>query len=266
MGLIFLPDLIKIPAGISIIGSNLTLINHFLSEWKQEFPKARLEYLLSETPQHKVFINEFHIGKYPITNYQFSEFIKSTEYTPKHADHIKLLSKEFSNHPVSGILFEDAHNYCLWLSSITNLDFRLPTEIEWERASRGEDDRIYPWGNTWHKNACNNLELGLDGTTEIGKFSPLGDSAFGCVDMVGNVWEWTRSCWGSEKWDAPGFYYPYVSNDGREDCDIISNHVLRGGSFNNGRGVCRCSIRDSQFPGDNWMPRWGFRVACYSNN
>jgi formylglycine-generating enzyme required for sulfatase activity len=96
---------------------------------------------------------------------------------------------------------------------------RLATEQEWEKASRGLDGRTYPWGDNWQEQACNTLDMGIGGTTPVGKFSPDGDSPYGCVDMSGNVWEWTST--ENEK----------------------SNMVLRGGSWGNDQKDVKCTKR-----------------------
>ena len=123
--------------------------------------------------------------------------------------------------------------YCRWLSEVTGMPYRLPSEAEWEKASRGKDGRIYPWGNEWDKSRCNSEEAYRGGTTPVGAY-PQGVSPYGLWDMAGNVREWTRSL---------PYVYPYDPRDGREDEDAKGGRVLRGGSFGDSRRLVRCTFR-----------------------
>ena len=147
----------------------------------------------------------------------------------------------------------DAMEYCQWLSEKTGRSYRLPTEAEWERAARGTDGRIYPWGNEFEKNKCNAGESGIADTTPVGKYSPEGDSPYGCADMAGNVWEWTQSQF------KP---YPYEPTDGRENLEAGEEdlRVLRGGAFVGTRSLIRCTYRLRCLP-DTRNIDVGFRVV-----
>ncbi len=111
--------------------------------------------------------------------------------------------------------------YAKWLAERTGQPWRLPSEAEWEKAARGTDGQIYPWGDTFDASRANTDEGKKGGTTPVGSY-PSGASPFGALDMAGNVWEWTNTVY------KP---YPYVATDGRERLDSTENRVLRGGSW-----------------------------------
>jgi formylglycine-generating enzyme required for sulfatase activity len=94
-------------------------------------------------------------------------------------------AKSFPEHPVTAITWHEAVAYA------ASFGKRLPTEREWEKAARGTDGRIFPWGNMFDSKRCNSRESGLDGTTPVKKYEN-GRSPFGCYDMAGNVFEWTN--------------------------------------------------------------------------
>jgi iron(II)-dependent oxidoreductase len=158
------------------------------------------------------------------------------------------------------VRWHDTLAYCAWLSQVTGKRVILPSEAEWEKAARGDrDPREYPWGDEWNAARCNNSELGLPQTTPVGIF-PEGASPYGCLDMAGNVWEWTRSLWGKD-WETM-YRYPYDSADGREDLNAPNSirWVLRGGAFCSGPGLARCAYRLHLGP-DARYHVIGFRVV-----
>ena len=136
----------------------------------------------------------------------------------------------------------------------------MPSEAEWEKAARGLDGRIYPWGNEFDPARANIYETGIGGTTAVGSF-PGGASPYGVLDMIGNVWEWTRSSWG-RAFQTPDYCYPYTPDDGREDLQASReiHRVLRGGSFYENRRFARAAFRMSSDPG-LWRATIGFRVV-----
>ena len=200
------------------------------------------------------------------------------------------------NQPVVGVTWYEAAAYCRWLTeklrvtgyelrvtkgdgSIDKLDLssgqckvRLPTEAEWEKAARGglflDGDesqqkpnplprRTWTWGDEWDENKANTWEGPAQATTPVGLY-PSGRSPYGVLDMIGNVWEWTNTRWGTD-WLRPDYGLPYRL-DGREDPEGTSPRVLRGGSWSHARGGARCAFRRGNEPA-YWRVGIGFRVV-----
>jgi len=215
-------------------------------------------------PVHRVHLERFHIARVPVTNTQYQFFVETTGHSaPKHWEDGRP-PRGLESHPVVYVSWYDALAYCRWLSEVTGKAITLPSEAQWEKAARGDKDkREYPWGDEWDETKCNSRELDLGGTTPVGIF-PEGASPYGCLDMVGNVWEWTTSLWGL--WTGKGaelqFGYPYDPMDGRENLEAGDDmlRVVRGGSFLDSRGFARCAYRDWNLP-DYRNGLDGFRVV-----
>jgi formylglycine-generating enzyme required for sulfatase activity len=110
-----------------------------------------------ELPPHRVYVPECHIGKYPVTNVQYLHFVRVTGYSaPGHWEKGKM-PRPIANHPVAAASWDDAVAFCAWLAQEMGQPLRLPTEAEWEKAARGVDGRIYPWGNDWDPGRCNSI-------------------------------------------------------------------------------------------------------------
>ena len=165
-----------------------------------------------EKPVHRLFLPAFQIARTPVTNAQYVIYIQAAGAEPPLHWEDGQPPKEKLEHPVVYVSWHDACGYCTWLSQLIRKQVRLPTEAEWEKAARGDKDkRPYPWGETFDMVKCNSAALGLGDTTPVGVF-PAGASPYGCLDMAGNVLEWT---WGA--WSACWGEYPYNPHDGRED-------------------------------------------------
>ena len=171
----------------------------------------------------------FFIARTPVTNGQYARFVAKTGHAPPEHWKGKTPPKQIADHPVTFVSWHDASAYAEWAGR------RLPTEEEWEKAARGTDGREYPWGD-WAQGRCNSKEAGTGGATPVGKYSPQGDSPYGCQDCAGNVWEWTAS--------------------EHEQ----SSRVLRGGAFNTGGRSVRCASRIWNYA-DYRLKHGGFRVV-----
>ena len=214
------------------------------------------EFTMGEPKEaHRVALAEFYISRVPITNAQYELFVKATGHEPPKHWNGKRVPRGKEIHPVVYVSWHDALKYCQWLTEATGKNITLPSEAEWEKAARGANDAlIFPWGNEFDAKRCNVNESGFGGTTPVGIF-PNGASPYGCLDMAGNVWEWTRSLY--------DFGYPYLPNDPkREDLragDEI-RRVVRGGSWFSNRDYARCAVRVRNRP-DYRDFDLGFRVV-----
>jgi len=240
----FEPEMVFIPTGQFVMGSD--------------------EGELPERPQHEVVLNAYFISKYPITNRRYLEYVSATG-APVPAAGWRLVADgmepplEKLDHPVVGINWDEARNYCNWLCRETERHYRLPTEAEWEKAARGGAEAFpYPWGKDFDPTFCNIS----GGTTPVGLFSPQGDSPYGCADMAGNVWEWTGTCWGNN-YSSPTYRYPYKI-DQRENPAAQLPHreyrLIRGGSYLDDPAWLRSSARNRE-AADERSPVIGFRVV-----
>ncbi len=212
----FDPDLVLIPAGEFLMGSD---------------PAKDKGAYDDEKPQHKLHLPDYYMAKTPVTNGQYLAFVEKMEHGAPGYWKGGKPPKGKESHPVVNITWHDAVAYCRWLADVTGKPYGLPSEAEWEKAARGTDGRIYPWGNDWDVKKCNTSEDGKGDTTPVGAYSG-GVSPYGILGMSGNVWEWTRSIF------KP---YPYKPDDGREDLGAgdDARRVLRGGSWYYGAGLAR---------------------------
>jgi len=210
-----------------------------------------------EKPQHQLFLPDYLVGRHPVTVAQLRAFVRATGHPLGRPEAID----GPDDYPATWVSWFEAEAFCHWASRVSGRPVRLPSEPEWEKAARGTDGRVYPWGRRWDPGRCNGLGGGPGHPTPVGEYSPLGDSPYGCSDMVGNVWEWTRSLWGRNARE-PDFVYPYDPTDGREDAaapdDVL--RVVRGGAYYSGEMIARCALRDCFSPAENEESN-GFRVV-----
>jgi formylglycine-generating enzyme required for sulfatase activity len=183
---------------------------------------------------------DFFIARTPVTNAEYARFVMATGHRPPRHWGGDTPPEQLRDHPVVHVSWHDAVAYADWAG------MRLLTEQEWEKAARGIDGRVYPWGDPFDPGRCNSSESDIDTTTPVGRYSPEfnpelvegGDSPCGCTDMAGNVWEWTRSKWRPS--DKP--------------------RVLRGAAFVNAARNVRCVTRLRRDPTYRYK-LGGFRVG-----
>lgn len=144
----------------------------------------------SKQPLERVLVNDFSIAETEVTNLQYAEFIKETNYRPPRDWKKGKFPKDADNFPVIYVSYKDAEAFCQWLEKKYELPVRLPTEAEWELAARGKENKKYPWGDNWDDKNAASKETG--GKVSAVKSFPQNRSPFGAYDMVGNVWEWTQ--------------------------------------------------------------------------
>jgi ribose/xylose/arabinose/galactoside ABC-type transport system permease subunit/formylglycine-generating enzyme required for sulfatase activity len=185
-----------------------------------------------ETPAHEVDLPAFEIDKFEVTNADFAQFVKATGYQTDaekegRTKNWRGVAEGKDNHPVIFVSWNDATAYCQWVGK------RLPTESEWEKAARGTDGRVYPWGDDWDPSKANVKETGLRGTACVGSFG-AGASPYGVEDMTGNVWEWTAD-----------WYEAYPGSNYQSDYFGQRFRVLRGGAWFETADFARTTVRNA---------------------
>ncbi len=225
-------------------------------------------------PQHTLSLPEYRIGKYPLTNAEFADFIEAggyqdrrwwTEAGWREKEKSSLIEpatwrySRFSrpNQPVVGISWYEAVAYCRWWSKEMMQTMRLPTEAEWEKAARGPDGRIYPWGNEFDETWIN-MDFGeqiVNATTPVGIY-PSGASPYGLLDCIGNIREWCTTNVDKE--------YPYCIEDewSEKYLDGTDVRIMRGSSWLDSvdEFITRCACRSWNHPSDRDSD-WGLRIV-----
>jgi formylglycine-generating enzyme required for sulfatase activity/serine/threonine protein kinase len=209
-----------------------------------------------ERPVHQVYLDEFWIDRYEVTNERFARFVDATGYRTeaetrgrgwlwKGSESEEVEGADWrhprgpgssiegkQDHPVTLVSWNDADAYCRWAKK------RLPSEAQWEKAARGPagpsplpspapHGRRYPWGDEFDSARANTKESGRGDTTPVGSFSPQGDSPYGASDLAGNVWEWVADWYGSDYYSQSPL--PTVANPTGPATGTYK--ILRGGSW-----------------------------------
>ncbi|MFV2086344.1 formylglycine-generating enzyme family protein [Micromonospora sp. LOL_021] len=247
-----LPDFVPHPGGEVVIGF--------------DSPDSRFS---SCRPRHLLLLPPFELARTVVTNRQYLAFVASTDGPcPGHwVTGNKLW--DTSDLPVVMVSWHDAYRYCGWLTDQLRAAGRLawdehvllPSEAEWEYAAGNGRGDPYPWGDTADPGRANIRASGLGEVVAPGRFTPGGDSAAGCQDLIGNVSEWTRSRWGTSG-RIPEYRYPYRADDGREanGSSPDARYVIRGGAYHYGT-ECANSYTRNQMLATQRHPATGFRVV-----
>jgi formylglycine-generating enzyme len=235
-----------------------------------------------ERPVHRVYISEFFIGRFPVTQDEYARFVRATGYPAPAVRGLPLITvggrdalfRELAlpyvweddqppaghgSHPVVLVRYDDAVAYCAWLSEAIGRAARLPSEAEWEKAARGGADGLrYPWGNDADPTRCNYLSdpavKRTRGTRPTGTYPP---NAYGLYDVCGNVWEWVSDWYNAE-------YYGLGDARDPKGPESGNMRIVRGGSWvNEDVSMLRCAYRH-KVPPDTYAYSIGFRVVCPS--
>ena len=240
------PETVGIPAGPFIAGSDRTEREAAYRLDEAAYGHNRIRewgWYESERKRQELKTNAYKITKTPITNGQYHAFVRATgrpapdvdartwasyklihpyRRTRRHAWKNNIPPEGRMDHPVVMVNQKDARAYAAWLSKRTGMTWRLPTEIEWEKAARGTEGRRFPWGDGFDPGRLNSHDRGPFDTLPVGRF-PEGRSPFGLLDPAGQVFEWTATEAGKGRF------------------------IVKGGSWDDkGCGVCRPAARHSR--------------------
>lgn len=251
------PNLIPSPFAWADIPAGQVILQNLWGDKKDYIGQSKI-----------VEVPAFQIAKYPVTNAQFATFMEAGGYHQKRwwTDEGWMQREEegwkepgrwqdqernSAEQPVIEVSWYEAIAFCQWLSEVSSEKIILPTEAQWQRAAQGDDGRIYPWGNEWDCERCNNFvpPCGTRKTSPVTVYEGKGDSPFGVVDMAGNVWEWCLT----------------VFETGGNEINITHTNsmsrVMRGGSWDGYHTEnFRVAYRNGSHPMGRGFSR-GFRIC-----
>ncbi|MFZ4659330.1 MAG: SUMF1/EgtB/PvdO family nonheme iron enzyme [Caldilineaceae bacterium] len=240
------PVYVRVPAGEFTMGSTgdqidavtevcKSLDSRCLRSWFED------EAVGDDEDQHEVTIGEFWLLRTEVTNWQYGECVQAG--VCEAPDNNRWNKPQLRYWPVTDVSWHQANAYAKWRGG------RLPTEAEWEKACRGTDARIYPWGNEPPTRELANFNFNEGTMTDVGSYA-RGHSPYDLLDMAGNVWEWTSSQFQE---------YPYEADDGREEPTGDATRTLRGGAFGYFEYFVSCAYRLDSIPSLR-LDFVGFRV------
>lgn len=206
-------EMILIPEGKFLMGTTSEQAAALAAEYGYHE-----SWIAQETPRREVYLPAYRIDKYPVTNRQYAEFCKATGHPPRRHWQSEEPPSKILDHPVTSVSHGDALAYAEWAGK------RLPSEAEWEKAARGTDGRMFPWGDEFNPDACCWNRTGAKGLTAdpVGNY-PEGASPYGAMDMAGNTFEWCG--------DGPGPNSAYIKGGSWITTEIIDlRPAARGAS------------------------------------
>jgi formylglycine-generating enzyme required for sulfatase activity len=213
-----------------------------------EFPMGSEQGDDDEQPVHRVFLDSFYLDTFEVTNGQFAKFVVAIQSEPPWGFADQETPVLHAERPVRWVNWLEATGYCLWAGK------RLPTEAEWEKAARGPEGRLYPWGSDppTPLHAVFGLKEGTETVSPIGNRNK-GTSPYGVHDLAGNLYEWVAD------WYDDTFYAPLPALNPRGPMEGTVK-VQRGGSYINGPYRLRSAFRTKGDPTEH-DPHVGFRCA-----
>ena len=228
---------VEVPAGEFTMGTSMNTLK-FAIEQSTTCPNCVADWYSTEVPGHQVTLDAYWIDKYEVSIENYVAFLNANNFQNETQvedyinlsgdDRIYLLDKwyfgeGFGSYPITDISQEGAQAYCEWVGG------SLPTEAQWEKAARGTDRRLYPWGNEAPENSqWLNFNNNLRGTVPVNNYENV-ESPYGTVNMAGNVWEWTADYFYTNAYGTGSNNNPTFPNP----ADSQNLVVIRGGSFIN---------------------------------
>ena len=208
----------------------------------------------NEKPVHRVWVDEFRLAAYQVTNADYANFVRATGAVAPFFGSDPALNQ--AEQPVVGVSWHEAVRYCEWLSASTRRKFRLPTEAEWERAARGgREGALFPWGDAAPQSLAGYAESCANywktGPEPVGRGEANG---YGLYNMCDNVHEWCSD------WYSPNYYVVSPERNPRGP-ESGERRASRGGSWRHHIKMSRCAARSS-IPPEFHYADYGFRVLC----